>query len=168
MNSIAWQGPWTRATNTCIICLSVFWMTEERSMWIMNCFVHRLQRSPLSNLLTSTTIEPKKAFGDLEPVTVIHGWQKVNAPAERRAHGLHHILQRREVFAADVNSGRALEQVPEQVQVSVALAHDFHRFDQVQDPENHNHHQWLNIRQSVQPKALHHPEEKTVGCAAII
>ena len=168
MNSIAWQEPWLRAMNTCITCSSVFWMTEERSMWTMNCFVHRLQRSRLFNLLRSIIIEPKKAFEDPEPVTVIHGWQRVNVLVELHAHGLHLIPQRNEVFAVDVNSGQALEQVPVLVQVSVVLVHDFRHFDQAQVPENHSHHQWLNFRPSAQLKAPLLQVVKIADCAVTI
>ena len=168
MNSIAWQGPWLRAMNTCITCSSVFWMTEERSMWIMNCFAHRLQRFLSFNLPIGITTEQKKVFADPEPVTVIPGWPKASAPAEHRAPGRHRILQKREVFAADANSDLALVQVPEQAQVNPDTVQDIRQLGQVQDPENHNHHQWLNIRPSAQRKALLRLVEKIADCAVTI
>ena len=55
----------------------------------------------------------------------------------------------------------------EQGLVSHAVVPGSHRLALVPDLENHNRHLWLNIRRSVQQKALRHPEERTVGCVAI-
>ena len=86
---------------------------------------------------------------------------------DHNAHGQPHILQRSEELDVEGNIEQVLDQFPEQVLVSHAIVPGNHRLVPVPDLENHNHHLWLNIKQSVQLKALHHPEERTVGYVAI-
>ena len=91
----------------------------------------------------------------------------MSALVERPALGQPRTPQKSEEYDVAGRIDRIRGQLPAQVRVSHATVPGNHPLVHVPDLENHNHHLWLNIRRSVQPKALHHPEERIVGYVAI-
>ena len=168
MSSTVWQEQWTRAMNTCTTCSSDFSTTDERSMSTMNCSDHLHQHYQLYKLQIDIIEEQaKRVLVDRKREIANPGWTRENAHEDHNAPGQLHILQRNEELDVEDNIDQVLDQFPEPVLVSHAIVPGSHRLVLVPDLENHNHHLWLNIKRSVQPKALHHPDERTVGCVAI-